>query len=292
MPELSPTELDSARKLIQVAFAEDLADSEDITTNSLVPVTATGSINVVSRESGVLSGCVVAKEVFEIFDSQIQFESLLHDGAKLEPGSVIAKISGSMRSILTAERTALNFLTMLSGTASLTRKFVDAVAGTEAKILDTRKTLPGIRELQKFAVRCGGGTNHRMGLFDAVLIKDNHLAWWSGDGDNTLANAVASSRKMVASEVIVEIEVDSLDQFRDAVQGDPDIVLLDNMTLEQLREAVRFRNQNKPAIQLEASGGVTLNTVADIAATGVDRISVGALTHSAVALDIGFDWRI
>ncbi len=272
MPELSTNELDAARNLIRIAFT-------------------TGTINVVSRETGILSGGAIAREAFGIFDSQIQYDSILEDGSRLEPGSVIATISGSMRSLLTVERTALNFLTMLSGTASLTRKFVDAATGTKAKILDTRKTLPGIRELQKYAVRCGGGTNHRMGLFDAVLIKDNHLAWWSGDGEKTLANAVVTARQAVSPEVIIEIEVDSLDQFSDAIQGDPDIVLLDNMNLDQLREAVSLRNQYKPAVQLEASGGVNLDTITDIAATEVDRISIGALTHSAVALDIGFDWK-
>ena len=182
----------------------------------------------------------------------------------------------------------LNFMTHLSGIATLTKTFVDCVKGTRARILDTRKTLPGWRLLQKYAVRCGGGLNHRMGLYDGVLIKDNHLAAWTESA--SIAEAVRSARSLSPAGISIEVEVDTLPQLRDALQGSPDIVLLDNMTVETLSEAVAIRDRVAPNVQLEASGGVNLGTVTAIAQTGVERISVGALTHSAPALDLGFDW--
>ena len=199
----------------------------------------------------------------------------------------IATVSGSLRSILAAERTALNFLQRLSGIASLTRKFVEAAAGYRAKILDTRKTTPGWRLLEKYAVRMGGGINHRMGLFDAILIKDNHLAGLKGD----LRKAVEMARSYPGNAGLpVEVEVDSLGQLNDALAVRAEIVLLDNMNLDELRSAVVQRDAVAPGVLLEASGGVNLFTVRDIASTGVDRISVGALTHSAPALDIALDY--
>lgn len=183
----------------------------------------------------------------------------------------------------------LNFMTHLSGIATLTRRFVDAVRGTRAEVLDTRKTLPGWRLLEKYAVRCGGGTNHRMGLYDGVLIKDNHLAAWTES--DSIAAAVETARQRSPAGVSIEVEVDTLDQLSDALRGGPDIVLLDNMDVATLRQAVNIRDHTAPRVLLEASGGVTLETVAAIAQTGVERISVGGLTHSAPALDLAFDWK-
>jgi nicotinate-nucleotide pyrophosphorylase (carboxylating) len=182
----------------------------------------------------------------------------------------------------------LNFMTALSGVATLTRRFIDAVMGTEADVLDTRKTHPGWRRLEKYAVRCGGGTNHRMGLYDGVLIKDNHLAAWTDSG--SIASAVECTRRRSPPATSIEVEVDTLDQLRDALRGNPNIVLLDNMSLVTLRQAVELRDSLAPGVRLEASGGVTLESIALIAATGVERISVGCLTHSAPALDLAFDW--
>jgi nicotinate-nucleotide pyrophosphorylase (carboxylating) len=201
----------------------------------------------------------------------------------------VATVTGPLDKLLIGERTMLNFLTHLSGIATLTRRFVDAVAGTKAQILDTRKTLPGYRVLEKYAVRCGGGTNHRMGLYDGVLIKDNHLAAWTKS--ESIADAIRTARRK-SPGVSIEVEVDTLEQLREALKGQPEIVLLDNMTPARLREAVAIRDalNGQPQVLLEASGGVALETVREIALTGVERISIGALTHSAPALDLAFDW--
>ena len=220
-------------------------------------------------------------------DPALGFAVQVNDGSCLERGKTIATVSGSLRSILAAERTALNFLQHLSGIASLTRKFVEAAAGFRAKILDTRKTTPGWRLLEKYAVRMGGGVNHRMGLFDAILIKDNHLAGLKAD----LRKAVEMARAYPGNSGLpAEVEVDSLGQLEDALAVRAEIVLLDNMNLDELRAAVARRDAVAPSVLLEASGGVNLFTVRDIASTGVDRISVGALTHSAPALDIALDY--
>jgi nicotinate-nucleotide pyrophosphorylase (carboxylating) len=220
-------------------------------------------------------------------DPNLVFTPSVEDGAQVGRGTLLAVVAGPLRSILAAERTALNFLQRLSGIATLTRKFVAAAAGTRAKLLDTRKTTPGWRLLEKYAVRCGGGVNHRVGLYDGILIKDNHLAGLGGD----VRRAVEAARTHPGNEGIpVEVEVDTLDQLEVALAVRADIVLLDNMSLDQLRTAVARRDAIAPDVLLEASGGVNLNTVQEIAATGVDRISVGALTHSAVALDIGLDY--
>jgi nicotinate-nucleotide pyrophosphorylase (carboxylating) len=246
---------------------------------------------VVAREAGVLAGGPVAALVFEKLDRDAEYHALIPDGSTLARGTVAAKVVGPLRSLLTGERTALNFLQHLSGVATLTRRFVDAAAGTQAVILDTRKTIPGWRSLEKYAVRAGGGTNHRRGLYDGCLIKDNHIAAWrEWTKGASLADAVREARSHVPHGIPIEIEVDTLEQLADALTGAPEIVLLDNMNVEQLRKAVELRNGRAPKVLLEASGGVTLATVAQIAATGVDRISSGALTHSAPALDLGFDW--
>lgn len=293
----------AAARLIDLAVAEDLRADGDLTCQALINEQERGAIEVTAREPGVLAGGPVAEMVCERFDAGIRWEQRLPDGSPLEAGTVLAVASGPLRSLLTAERTALNFLTHLSGVATLTRRYVEAVSGTEAKIFDTRKTLPGYRVLEKYAVRAGGGHNHRMGLFDGVLIKDNHLAAWAESAmdsapDNssvrgtphTIPAAIEQARQNVPDNLPIEVEVDTLEQLADALSARPDIVLLDNMDCPALRQAVELRDRSAPGVQLEASGGVTLETVAEIAHTGVDRISVGALTHSAPAFDIGFDW--
>ncbi len=286
----------NARELIHLALAEDLGAGGDVTSRALIPADQTGRVQIVARAPGVLAGMPVALMVFNEVDKDVVFEQRSSDGTSLAAGTVVADISGRVQSLLRGERTCLNFLTHLSGVATLTRRYVDAVAGTKAAIYDTRKTLPGWRALQKYAVSAGGGCNHRMGLHDMVLIKDNHLAAWRAAAtDRSVAAAVHAARErsdaMVDQPIEVEVEVDTLEQLADALAGEPDIVLLDNMAPDQLRQAVALRNERAPGIKLEASGGVSLATVAAIAATGVERISVGALTHSAPALDLAFDWK-
>lgn len=291
-PSLTSAERSAAEALIRLALAEDLGAAGDVTTRALIGERETATVRIVARQAGVLAGLPVARQVFETVDPAVQWTNTLTDGALLQPGNVVADLTGSLRSLLTGERTALNFLTHLSGIASLTRRYVTSVAGTRAGIYDTRKTLPGWRLLEKYAVRAGGGHNHRVGLYDMVLIKDNHLAGWKASGANhTIAGAVRRAREAAGPEIPVEVEVDTLEQLRDALAGHPQIVLLDNMNSERLREAVAIRDAAAPQVELEASGGVSLETVAEIARTGVERISVGALTHSAVALDLAFDWK-
>lgn len=285
-------EISEASKLIDLALAEDLSKPGDLTSLALIDERSQGQVEVVARQPGVLAGTAVSEMVFERLDSNVEWVTEIHDGSRLQPGDVVARVLGSVRSLLTGERTALNFLTHLSGVASLTRKFVDAVSGTNATILDTRKTLPGWRILQKYAVRCGGGTNHRMGLFDGILIKDNHLAdWFENSKQNSIAAAIRQSRKSTDNIVPVEVEVDTLAQLRDALNGESDVVLLDNMDIGELQQAVQMRDEESPGVQLEASGSIQLENVNEIARSGVDRISIGALTHSAVALDLAFDWK-
>jgi nicotinate-nucleotide pyrophosphorylase (carboxylating) len=226
---------------------------------------------------------------YELVDLSLAFIRFVEDGAVVAAGARLAIVSGRMRSILTGERTALNFLQRLSGVATLTRKYVSVVADLPCKVLDTRKTTPGWRLLEKYAVRCGGGHNHRMGLGDGILIKDNHLAA-IGPQPGAVAEAVKRARQKYDKRFPLEIEVDNLAQLDIALATDPDIVLLDNMPPDQMREAVWRRNATNPSVLLEASGGVNLSTIRAIGETGVDRISVGALTHSAVALDIALDY--
>lgn len=289
-PELSDAELADAVHLIRLALAEDLGDRGDITSAALIPLDARSVISIVARQPGVLAGLPLAGLVFQALDSTVRVDLRCRDGESVQPGDVCAELSGPVRSLLTGERTVLNFLSLLGGVATLTRRFVDAIAGTRAVLLDTRKTLPGYRRLQKYAVRCGGGCNHRQGLFDAVLIKDNHLAAWTARPAHAIADAVRTARSAAPAGVTIEIEVDSLEQLQQALPAGPDVVLLDNMSLPELRQAVAIRDANAPAVALEASGGVTLASVRAIAETGVDRISCGALTHSAPALDLAFDW--
>lgn len=280
----------AARLLIELALAEDLRDRGDLTSQSTIPAELSASVNLVSRERGVFCGGPLIPLVFQQLGDDVECKLFVQDSAILQRGSLIATMSGPVRTLLTGERTILNFLIHLSGVASRTRQFVERVSGTSAAILDTRKTLPGYRLLHKYAVRCGGGVNHRMGLYDGILIKDNHLA---ARGERSVAGAVQDARMFLESTGIqlpIEIEVDTLAQLRDALQARPEIVLLDNMSCDEMEEAVRIRNQESPGTRLEASGGVTLDTVRAIAETGVERISIGGLTHSAPALDLGFDW--
>jgi len=285
-PEFGPAEREAAQRLIDLALAEDLDDAGDLTSQALIDESAIGTVDVVARRSGSLSGLPIVEQVFATLDDRVTIATCVDDGSLLERGTVVARLSGPTRSLLTGERTALNFLTHLSGVATLTRAYVDAAAGTSARILDTRKTIPGWRALHKYAVRCGGGSNHRMGLFDGVLIKDNHLAACGG----SIAEAIRRAREFAPAGVSVEIEVDSLEQLDAALRAQPDIILLDNFSADEVRRAVGERNQLAPGVQLEVSGGVNLETVREFAVTGVERISVGALTHSAPALDLAFDW--
>jgi len=282
---MNPADLGFLNLLIDFALTEDLSDDGDVTSQATIPEGLQGKAAFVARSPGVLAGLDVAHRVCQRVDHQLEFNPLREDGYRLAKGEVIATIAGPMRSILVAERTALNFLQRLSGIASLTRQFVDAVAGLPVQILDTRKTIPAWRRLEKYAVRMGGGTNHRVGLFDMVLIKDNHLAAMHGD----IRTAIAAARSQFP-KLPVEVEVDSLEQLEMALSAKPDFVLLDNMSIEQMRQAVARRDASALSVKLEASGGVNLQTVRAIAETGVDRISVGALTHSARALDIALDW--
>jgi nicotinate-nucleotide pyrophosphorylase (carboxylating) len=283
-----------ADDLIARALAEDLGTGGDITSTATIPSRARGSARILARSAGVLAGLPIIERMLARFELLDQWEPLRTDGDRLEPGTVIARVGGPMRSLLSMERTALNFLQHLSGIASLTAAFVAAVADTRAAIYDTRKTTPGWRSLEKYAVRCGGGRNHRFGLFDAILIKDNHLAWLEADDArgvrDPISAAIAVARANAPAGTTVEIEVDSLEQLYRALLCGPDIILVDNFEPARVGDAVRLRNEVAPRVQLEASGGVNLANVRAFALTGVDRISVGVLTHSAPALDLAIDF--
>jgi len=293
---------EDCRQLIRLAIREDLDRVFDWTTVCLVPPEAVGQADIVSRQNGVVAGLRAAELALSEMDINVAWLAAVDDGAAISRGQVLATVTGPARSLLSGERILLNLIGRLSGIATLTRRYVDAVAGTGARIYDTRKTTPGWRRLEKYAVRLGGGHNHRTGLFDAILIKDNHLALGAaGQGAAHLspAEAVRRARELVESmaaakstePLIVEVEVDTLEQLAMVLGEGPDIVLLDNMPLDILREAVALRDRTASGVELEASGGVTLESVTEIAATGVQRISVGALTHSATSLDVGLDWR-
>lgn len=268
------------RRLIEAALAEDVGDG-DRTTLWTVPADREVTARVVAKAQGVIAGIGVAEQVFAAVDPALRLSAAVADGDAVRPGSEVLRLEGSARSVLTAERVALNFLQHLSGVASLTRLYVDQIAGTGARILDTRKTTPGMRLLEKAAVRAGGGTNHRVGLFDMVLIKENHIAAAGG-----IPAAVAAVRRSNAEGLRVEVETTSLTEVEEALAEGVDVILLDNMPLPLLREAVDRVRRAGGGVQTEASGGVTLATVRGIAESGVDFISVGALTHSAPALDL------
>lgn len=290
---------DDCHDLIRMALNEDIGDLFDLTTRALIPGDQPGRALVVAREPGTICGLIAGQETLRQVDPDADWRSCAENGQRVQPGTVLAELTGRAGSLLTAERVVLNLIGRLSGIATLTRQFVDQVLGTSVRIYDTRKTTPGWRRLEKYAVRQGGGCNHRTGLFDAVLIKDNHLAMVarSANGPLTPAAAVRQARLRVkellgetAGSTVIEIEVDTLEQLREVLVERPDIVLLDNMNNDELRAAVALRDARQKDTQLEASGGVTLTTVRSIAQTGVDRISVGALTHSAKSLDVAVDW--
>lgn len=264
------------------ALGEDRGPA-DITTLACVPAELQASARIFAKEKCILAGLVVAEQVFREQDPGLVLTVGAQDGAVLNPGDTALEIRGSAASILTAERCALNFVQQLSGIASETRRYVEAVAGTGTQILDTRKTAPGLRALQKYAVRCGGGANHRMGLYDRFLIKDNHLALMTGQ--NRLAEAVAAARRL-DPKALLEVEVDRLDQIPEVLAQKVDIILLDNMSLEEMRSAVGLIAGRA---QTEASGNMTFERVPAVAATGVDFISVGALTHSVRAIDFSLE---
>jgi nicotinate-nucleotide pyrophosphorylase (carboxylating) len=284
-----PEETEACHRVAALAVDEDLDALGDVTSQLLIPDERVGAAVLAARQPGVLAGLPAVELTFQLIDPTLLIECLRPDGSCVQPGDRLALISGRTRAILAGERTALNFVQRLSGIATQTRRYVDAVAGLSAQILDTRKTTPGWRLLEKYAVRQGGGHNHRLGLYDGILIKDNHLAALAEQPD-PIPEAVRLARQKHGTSLPVEIEVDTLAQLESALKARPDIVLLDNMPLADLRQAVRRRNETAPGVLLEASGGVTLDTVRAIAETGVDRISVGALTHSAPALDIALDY--
>ena len=267
--------------LVRMALLEDLGRAGDLTTDTIVPADATDELRLVARQEGVLAGLDLARLAFTLMDGQMQFEVSCSDGTLLQPGTEIARIRGKSRAMLTAERTALNYLCHLSGVATATHSIAETIKSFGTRVTCTRKTMPGLRSLQKYAVRVGGGSNHRFGLDDAVLIKDNHLAL-AGD----LATAVGRARAGVGHMVKIELEVDTLAQLDMALQLGVDVVLLDNMSLDDLRTAV---GMCKGRAITEASGRITPETAPAVAATGVDQIAVGWLTHSARVLDIGLD---
>ncbi|MGN6134607.1 MAG: carboxylating nicotinate-nucleotide diphosphorylase [Aureliella sp.] len=291
---------DSLEQLTRLAIREDLGRGYDLTTLAIVPEQLPASAAIVPRCSGVAAGIELIEWIVDCLQASITVETHIRDGDAFEARMPLATLGGSARDVLTCERTILNFLGRLCGIASWTAQHVRLVADLPVRIYDTRKTTPGWRHLEKYAVRCGGGHNHRGSLNEAVLIKDNHLACYQAAGGAPLSpsEAVRKARKFLRaqadapSDAIVEVEVDSLEGLEDALTADPDIVLLDNMGPELLRQAVSLRNLRNRAVELEASGGVHFDTLRAIASTGVERVSLGALTHSAVNLDLGLDWQL
>ncbi|ORW85174.1 nicotinate-nucleotide pyrophosphorylase [Mycobacterium sp. IEC1808] len=285
MTMLSDDELDTARDLIRRALQEDLRYGPDVTTQATVPDGAVTTASMVPREPGVIAGVDVALLVLDevLGAGGYQVLDRVDDGARLRPGEPLLTVQAQTRGLLTAERTALNLICHLSGIATATAAWVDAVHGTKAKIRDTRKTLPGLRALQKYAVRVGGGVNHRLGLGDAALIKDNHVA-----AAGSVVEALRAVRE-AAPDLPCEVEVDSLEQLDEVLPEKPELILLDNFPVWQTQTAVQRRDARAPAVLLESSGGLSLENAATYAATGVDYLAVGALTHSVRVLDIGLD---
>jgi nicotinate-nucleotide pyrophosphorylase (carboxylating) len=281
-----PAPLDpiAVRRAVEAALAEDLGSAGDVTSAATIPAAAVARAAIISRSEGRLAGLQLAAAAFQALDPRVSFAAEREDGDRLEKSAVIARVEGPARAVLSAERVALNFLGHLSGVATLTSAFADRIAHTRAKVCCTRKTTPGLRVFEKYAVRCGGGRNHRFGLDDAILIKDNHIAVAGG-----IAAALAAAKAAAGHLVKIEIEVDDLDQLDVVIAEGADVVLLDNMSPDRLREAVRRIGGRMLA---EASGNVSLETVAAIAESGVDLISVGRITHSAPTLDLGLDIEV
>lgn len=272
------------RTIIQLALAEDIGEG-DITTNNLIPLNSRGKARLISKADGVICGVNVAREVFKTLDSKITFRALIKDGQAVHRGETIAEISGPARALLSGERVAINLLSLLSGIATQTRLFVNKIKPYKTAIMDTRKTTPLLRQMERYAVRSGGGVNHRFNLNDMAIIKDNHRAACKGWGMNEV---IKSLKKKIKTKV--EVEVDDLDQLKEILNSGADIILLDNMTSNQVAQAVQICRKAKARALLEASGGITLKNVRQYAATGVDRISVGALTHSSQILDISMEF--
>lgn len=283
MSELEPLPRQIYVPLVRAALAEDLGDAGDLTSRAIFTGDDTATAHVVARAAGVIAGLDVALSTFYLLDGSAAVEAkpLIRDGAQVDAGVRLAQVAGPVEVLLGAERTALNLLGHLSGIATATRELVRRAEGTGARITDTRKTTPGLRALEKYAVRCGGGVNHRLGLHDAVLIKDNHIA-----AAGSVGEAVRRARSQVGPTIEVEVEVDDLEQLDEALEAGAEIVLLDNMSPTELCRAV---TRTAGRAVLEASGGITLETVREVAETGVDRISVGWITHSAPALDVALD---
>ena len=271
--------------LIDLAFAEDIGDG-DATTLSTIPADATGSQQLIVKEEGILAGVEAARRVFERFDPNLKVDVLLNDGTRVKPGDVAFVVTGSVRSLLQTERTMLNIMQRMSGIATTTDRYQSRLAGTGARVLDTRKTTPGMRMLEKEAVAIGGGTNHRIGLFDMILIKDNHVDFAGG-----IDKAVASARRWCAEngkDLRIEVEVRNMKEIDEALAANVDRIMLDNFSPERTREAVRHIREVNPAVEIESSGGITLDTLRAYGEAGVDFISVGALTHSVKGLDMSF----
>jgi len=275
--DMNSIDLTLLRDTLVAALREDIG-SGDITSHATIPAAARATARYVTKEPLVVAGIPIVEEILSLVDAELQFKPLAVDGSSVPSGTTLAEVRGSARSILTAERTSLNILQRMCGVATLTRQYVDRIQGTRARIVDTRKTVPGLRLLDKYAVTCGGGMNHRMGLFDGVLIKNNHLAFHS-----SAAQAVQEARRHLGHLVKIEVEVRDLDELKGALDAGADVVLLDNFNPEQTRKAVQVVADRVP---LESSGSVRLETVRSFAEAGVDYISVGALTHSAPAVDI------
>jgi len=272
--------MDNIKTFISNALREDIGPG-DLTTEALIQPDIEGKAELIAKEPLILAGIEVAREVFHQVNQDINFLGRHTDGEELSSSTVIATISGPLRSLLTAERVALNLLQRLSGIATLTRQYVNRIEGTKARIVETRKTTPGLRELEKYAVRVGGGKNHRFGLFDGMLIKDNHIA-----AVGSLTEAVKRAREKAPHTLKIEVETENLDQVREAISAGAEIIMLDNMGIETMKEAVRLINGKA---LIEASGGINLNNVRQVAETGVDLISVGAITHSARSMDISME---
>ena len=272
--------MDNIKTFISNALREDIGPG-DLTTEALIQPDIEGKAELIAKEPLILAGIEVAREVFHQVNQDINFLGRHPDGEDLSSSTVIATISGPLRSLLTAERVALNLLQRLSGIATLTRQYVNGIEGTKAKIVDTRKTTPGLRALEKYAVRIGGGKNHRFGLFDGILIKDNHIA-----AVGSLTEAVKKAREKAPHTLKIEVETENLDQVREAISAGAEIIMLDNMDIETMKEAVKLINGKA---LIEASGGINLNNVRQVAETGVDLISVGAITHSARSMDISME---
>ncbi|MEW6188513.1 MAG: carboxylating nicotinate-nucleotide diphosphorylase [Actinomycetota bacterium] len=268
-------------KIIKVALEEDLSEAGDITTKAVFPEPQRSKAIILCKDSGIIAGMEIAARVFTLLDNSIIFNPRVDDGEKVRPEQVLATVEGFTQSILIGERTALNFLQHLSGIATLTHKFVERVKSYPVKIMDTRKTLPGLRALEKYAVQVGGGFNHRLGLYDGVLIKDNHIRAAGG-----IAQAIKTAHSHLSNEVKIEVEAETLEQVKEALEAGADVIMLDNMDINTMREAVKL--VNKRAL-VEASGGVTLENVVEMAKTGVDWISVGVLTQAASPLDISLE---